>query len=57
VSLSLKPIPSLLVKVDVNGNKKHVTLYRNGKYIIAGVKSDEELQLILTRCCRKPGRG
>ncbi|MFV2041061.1 MAG: hypothetical protein ACC644_03620 [Candidatus Hydrothermarchaeales archaeon] len=44
VSLSLKPIPSLLVKV-------------NGKYIIAGVKSDEELQLILTRCCRKPGRG
>jgi len=33
--------PALLVKV---GKKRyHVTLYANGKYIITGVKSEEEL--------------
>ena len=33
--------PALLVKVGENG--AHVTLYRNGKYIITGVKSEKEL--------------
>lgn len=35
--------PALLVKVNVNGNLKHVTFYRNGKYIITGVSSKKEL--------------
>lgn len=34
--------PALLVKVWQN--KNHVTLYRNGKYIITGVKSEAELE-------------
>jgi TATA-box binding protein (TBP) (component of TFIID and TFIIIB) len=33
--------PALLVKVGKN--KKHVNLYRNGKYIITGITSEEEL--------------
>lgn len=33
--------PALLVKVGTR--KHHVTLYANGKYIIAGVKSEEQL--------------
>lgn len=35
--------PALLVKVEVNGNLRHVTLYRNGKYIIAGATSEKEV--------------
>jgi TATA-box binding protein (TBP) (component of TFIID and TFIIIB) len=35
--------PALLVKVEVNGNLRHVTLYRNGKYIIAGASSEKEV--------------
>ena len=38
--------PALLVKVEVNGNLKHVTLYRNGKYIIAGATSEREVNEI-----------
>jgi len=33
--------PALLVKVGEN--RSHVTLYRNGKYIITGVTSKKEL--------------
>ena len=38
--------PALLVKIAVNGKKKHVTLYSNGKYIIAGATSEKELNEI-----------
>jgi len=34
--------PALLVKVGEN--RTHVTLYRNGKYIITGAKSEKELK-------------
>jgi len=35
--------PGLLVKVKVNGNLRHVTIYRNGKYIIVGASSEKEV--------------
>jgi TATA-box binding protein (TBP) (component of TFIID and TFIIIB) len=35
--------PALLVKVEVNGNLRHVTLYRNGKYIITGASSEKDV--------------
>jgi TATA-box binding protein (TBP) (component of TFIID and TFIIIB) len=35
--------PGLLVKVEVNGNLRHVTLYRNGKFIIAGPTSEKDV--------------
>lgn len=35
--------PALLVKVKVNENLRHVTLYKNGKYIIAGATSEKEV--------------
>jgi len=35
--------PALLIKIIVNGNKRHVTLYKNGKYIITGAKSETEV--------------
>ncbi|MBE3094107.1 MAG: hypothetical protein IMZ52_03680 [Actinobacteria bacterium] len=35
--------PALLVKVEVNGMLRHVTLYRNGKYIIAGATSEKDV--------------
>ena len=38
--------PALLVKVMIDGNRRHVTLYKNGKYIITGAKSQEELDKI-----------
>lgn len=38
--------PALLVKVLVNGVRRHVTLYRNGKYILTGAKSEEELNQV-----------
>ncbi len=38
--------PALLVKILVNGKKKHLTIYKNGKYIIAGAKSEKELNNI-----------
>ena len=36
--------PALLVKIFVDGNKRHVTLYRNGKYIIAGATSEADME-------------
>tara|TARA_Y100000310_G_C20304099_1_gene633156 strand:- start:219 stop:530 length:312 start_codon:yes stop_codon:yes gene_type:complete len=38
--------PALLIKTNINGVRKHVTIYKNGKYIIAGAKSEDELNLI-----------
>jgi transcription initiation factor TFIID TATA-box-binding protein len=35
--------PALLVKVEVNGNLRHVTLYRNGKFIITGATSEKDV--------------
>lgn len=35
--------PALLVKIKVNENLRHVTLYKNGKYIIVGAKSEAEV--------------
>ena len=35
--------PALLVKVEVNGKLRHVTIYRNGKYIICGATSEKEI--------------
>ena len=44
--------PALLVKVLIDGKKKHVTLYRNGKYIITGAKSEKELNQIYDEISR-----
>ena len=38
--------PALLVKIIVNGKRKHVTIYKNGKYIITGAKSEKEINEI-----------
>ena len=38
--------PALLVKVEVNGNLRHVTIYKNGKYIIVGATSENEVDKI-----------
>jgi len=38
--------PALLVKILIDGNRRHVTLYKNGKYIITGARSKEELDKI-----------
>jgi hypothetical protein len=35
--------PALLLKVKVNNNLRHVTLYRNGKYIITGASSEKDV--------------
>jgi transcription initiation factor TFIID TATA-box-binding protein len=35
--------PALSVKVEVNGNLRHVTLYRTGKYIITGATSEKDV--------------
>lgn len=35
--------PALLVKVKVNDHLRHVTIYRNGKYIITGASSEKEV--------------
>lgn len=35
--------PGLLTKVEVNGNLRHVTIYRNGKYIITGAASIKDI--------------
>jgi len=35
--------PALLVKVEVNGNLRHVTLYKNGKFIIVGATSEKDI--------------
>lgn len=45
--------PALLVKILVNGNVRHVTLYKNGKYIIAGAKSEGELNQIYDEIVKK----
>ncbi|MBU0466870.1 MAG: hypothetical protein KKF39_04320 [Nanoarchaeota archaeon] len=50
--------PALLVKVLIKGERKHVTLYKNGKYIIAGAKSEKELMAIydeITKILKKEG--
>lgn len=44
---------ALLVKVKIGGVKKHITIYRNGKFIIAGAKSIEELNEIYTLLLKK----
>jgi len=33
----------LLVKVEVNGNLRHVTIYRSGRYIIVGAISEKDV--------------
>lgn len=38
--------PALLVKILMDGKRRHVTLYKNGKYIIAGAKSEEDLNKV-----------
>jgi len=35
--------PGLLVKVKVNGKLRHVTIYKNGKYIITGATSPDDV--------------
>jgi len=35
--------PGLLIKIEVNGCLRHVTLYKNGKYIITGATSEEDV--------------
>ena len=35
--------PALLVKVKVSGNLRHVTIYKNGKYIITGASSEKDV--------------
>jgi TATA-box binding protein (TBP) (component of TFIID and TFIIIB) len=44
--------PALLVKVNIEGKLKHVTLYKNGKYIIAGANSEKELNQIYDEIIR-----
>ena len=43
--------PALLVKVLINGAPRHVTLYKNGKYIIAGARAPDELDKIYDAVC------
>lgn len=38
--------PALLVKVQIPTGRRHVTLYSNGKFIIAGARSEDELAQI-----------
>ena len=45
--------PALLVKVNVNGNLRHVTIYRNGKYIIAGASSEKDVNDIYETAYKK----
>jgi len=35
--------PALLVKVNIGHKNIHVSLYGNGKYIIAGAKTEKEM--------------
>lgn len=44
--------PALLVKVLINGQKRHVTLYKNGKFIITGAQSEKELNQIYSEIIR-----
>jgi TATA-box binding protein (TBP) (component of TFIID and TFIIIB) len=44
--------PALLVKVMVGGERKHVTIYKNGKYIITGAKSEKELNEVYDEVIR-----
>lgn len=44
--------PALLVKVLVNGKRKHVTLYRNGKYIMTGTTTEKELNQVYDEIIR-----
>ena len=44
--------PGLLVIVLFNGGKRHVTLYRNGKFIITGARSEKELNQIYDEIIR-----
>lgn len=43
--------PALLVKVLINGSQRHVTLYKNGKYIITGARTENELNQIYDIIC------
>lgn len=38
--------PALLVKIEVGNNLRHVTIYKNGKYIITGAISINEVNEI-----------
>lgn len=44
--------PALLVKIMVNGKKRHVTLYRTGKFIIVGATSEKEVDAIYNEIMR-----
>lgn len=41
--------PALLVKIKINEKLVHITIYKNGKYIITGVKSEYELNRAHTK--------
>ena len=45
--------PALLVKVEVNGNLRHVTIYQNGKYIITGANSEKDVDDIYEAIFKK----
>jgi len=45
--------PALLLKVEVGGKLKHVTIYRNGKYIIAGATSEKNVDEIYEEIYKK----
>ncbi len=44
--------PALLIKIMVNGNKRHVTLYKNGKFIITGATSEKDVDDIYNEITR-----
>lgn len=44
--------PALLVKVMIRDERKHVTIYKNGKYIITGAKSEPELNEVYDEVIR-----
>ena len=45
--------PTLLVKVEVNGNLRHITIYKNGKYIITGANSEKDVNNIYETIFKK----
>ena len=44
--------PALLVKVLIHGERKHVTIYKNGKYIITGARTELELNEVYDEVVR-----
>ena len=45
--------PGLLMKIEVNGYLRHVTLYKNGKYIITGATSEKDVSEIYKMLLKK----